>query len=95
MEKVGVWKMSIFVVSSSYINVDAGDYAHEILGAFETFDSAQKVFEQAIKDTRCDFSGEDYEETEYAEGDMAYAIWVPEYEMSYRCEIKITEMEIK
>ena len=87
--------MNVFVVSSSYINVDTGDYAHEVLGVYQDFELAQKVFERAIKDARCDFSGEDYEETEYAKGDMAYAIWVPEYEMSYRCEIKITEMEIK
>ena len=87
--------MNVFIVSSSYINVDAGDYNHEIIGAYEDFSLAQRILENEIKNARCDFADEDYEELEYTKGDMAYAIWVPEYEMSYRCELKITEVEVK
>lgn len=87
--------MTVYVLTSSYLNVDSGDCEHMVDGVFETFEQAQKAMEQEIKDTRTDFEGVDYEEDNYVEGDMSWSIWEKECYMSYHCDIKITEIEVQ
>ena len=87
--------MTVYVLTSHYIDVDSGDYNSEVIGVYEDIDDATKDMKQAIKDTKCDFQDEDYETSDYVDGDMSWSIWHKEYEMTYRCDIKITECEVK
>lgn len=87
--------MTVYVVVSNYVCVDSGDYESRVDGVFESFEDAQRLMEQEIKDTRTDFKDYDTEEQEYTKGDMAWAIWETEQYMSHHCDITIHEQEVQ
>lgn len=83
--------MTVYVLTSNYINVDSGDYDNTVIGVYTSIDKALEQLKDCIKDARYDFQDEDYEESNYCEGDMTYSIWHKEYEMTYRCDLAIEE----
>lgn len=87
--------MKVYVLTSTYICVDSGDYEHIVEGVYENVDDALKQMKQDIKDTKNDFKDYDTEEDNYVEGDMSWSIWETEEYMSHHCDIQITECEIK
>lgn len=87
--------MLVYVLTSTYICVDSGDFESRVDGVYENIEDALKQMKQEIKDTRIDFEEVDYEEDNYVEGDMSWSIWEKEYYMSYHCDIKITECEVQ
>ena len=86
--------MKVFVLISTYIDVDSGDYESRVDGVYESVEDANKQMQQEIKDTRTDFENYDTEEDNYVEGDMTWSIWEKDYYMSHSCVIKITQCEI-
>ena len=40
--------MTVYVLTTNYINVDSGDYNHEVIGVYENIDDANKDMKQAI-----------------------------------------------
>ena len=86
--------MKVYVLTSSYLNVDSGDFEHGVDGVFLTFEQAQNAMEREIKSARADFEGVDCEERYYAEFDLIWSIWEKGCCMSHCCDIKITEIEI-
>ena len=87
--------MTVYVLTSTYICVDSGDYENRIDGVYENVEDALKQMKQEIKDTRIDFEDYDIEEDAYVEGDMCWSIWEKEQFMSHHCVIQITECEVK
>lgn len=87
--------MTVYVLTSTYVCVDSGDYENRIDGVYENVEDALKQMEQEIKDTRLDFEDYDTEEDAYVEGDMCWSIWEKEQFMSHHCVIQITECEVK
>lgn len=87
--------MLVYVLTSTYICVDSGDYESRVDGVYENIEDALKQMKQEIKDTRTDFEYYDTEEDTYVEGDMCWSIWENEQYMSHHCDIKITECEVQ
>lgn len=87
--------MLVYVLTSTYICVDSGDYESRVDGVYESIEQAQKQMKQEIKDTRNDFADYDTEEDNYVEGDMSWSIWEKEQYMSHHCDIQITECEVQ
>ena len=85
--------MKVYVLTSSYLNVDRGDFGHDVDGVFTTFEQAQNAMEREIKSARTDFEGVDCEEKYYG-SDLIWSIWEKGCCMSHCCDIKITEIEI-
>ena len=86
--------MKVFVLMSTYIDVDSGEYESRVDGVYESVEDANKQMQQEIKDTRTDFKNYDTEEDNYVEGDMTWSIWEKDCYMSHSCVIKITQCEI-
>ena len=87
--------MLVYVLTSTYICVDSGDYESRVDGVYENVEDALKQMEQEIKDTRTDFENYDTEEDTYVEGDMSWSIWEKEEYASHHCDIQITECKVK
>ena len=87
--------MLVYVLTSTYVCVDSGDYESHVDGVYENIEDALKQMKQEIKDTRLDFEDYDTEEDTYVDGDMNWSIWEKEEYMSHHCDIQITECEIK
>ncbi len=87
--------MTVYVLTSHYIDVDSGDYNSEVIGVYENIDDAQKDLKDNIKWTRSDFQNYDFEESDFIDGDMSWSIWEKDSEMSHRCELEIKECEVK
>ena len=87
--------MVVYVLTSTYICVDSGDYESRVDGVYENVDKALKQMAQEIEDTRTDFKDYDTEEDNYVEGDMSWSIWEKEQYMSHHCDIQITEQEVQ
>lgn len=85
--------MKVYVLTSSYLNVDGGDCEHGVDGVFTTFEQAKNAMERKIKDTRAYFEGMDCEEKYYIDFDVAWSIWEKGCYMSRHFDIKITEIE--
>ena len=87
--------MRVYVLTSTYVDVDSGDYESRVDGVYENIEDALKQMEQEIKDTRTDFENYDTEEDTYVEGDMSWSIWEKEQYMSHHCDIQIFESEVQ
>ena len=87
--------MFVYVLTSTYVCVDSGDYESCVLGVYESIEDALEQMEQEIKDARTDFKEYDTEEDDYVEGDMCWSIWEKEQYMSHHCDIEITECKVK
>ena len=87
--------MKVYVLTSSYLNVDGGDCEHGVVGVFVTFEQAQNAMAQEIKGARTDFEGVGCEEDHYVEGDASWSIWEKGCCMSHCFDIKITEIEVQ
>ena len=87
--------MTVYVVKSTYIDVDSGDFESRVEGVFENIEGAHTLMVNLIKDTRHDFKDYDTEEEDYVDGDMSWSIWEKEYYMSHHCDITISECEVK
>ena len=86
--------MKVYVLTSTYICVDSGDYESRVDGVYGNVEDALRQMKQEMKDDRIDFKDCDAEEDDYAEGDMSWSIWEKDYYMSHHCDIKITECEV-
>lgn len=87
--------MLVYVLTSTYICVDSGDFESRVDGVYENVEDALKQMKQEIKDTRTDFEDYDTEEDTYVEGDMSWSIWEKEQYMSHHCDIQITEQVVQ
>jgi hypothetical protein len=87
--------MRVYVLTSTYVDVDSGDFDSRVDGVYENIEDALKQMEQEIKDTRTDFENYDTEEDTYVEGDMSWSIWEKEQYMSHHCDIQIFENEVQ
>ena len=87
--------MLVYVLTSTYICVDSGDYESRVDGVYENVEDALKQMKQEIKDTRTDFEDYDTEEDTYVEGDMSWSIWEKEQYMSHHCDIQIIEQVVQ
>jgi uncharacterized protein YajQ (UPF0234 family) len=87
--------MTVYVLTSTYVCVDSGDYESCVVGVYENVENALEQMKQEIKDTRTDFENYDTEEETYVEGDMSWSIWESEEYMSHHCDIQITECIVK
>lgn len=86
--------MTVYVLTSNYIDVDSGDVNNQVIGVYQDIEVAQQEMKEQIKFAKQDFDGCDYEESDFVEGDMSYEIWEKEWSMAHRCEIKIQESEV-
>lgn len=87
--------MLVYVLTSTYVCVDSGDFESRVVGVYENVEDALTQMKQEIKDTRTDFKDYDTEEDNYVEGDMSWSIWEKEEYMSHHCDIQITECEVE
>ena len=87
--------MIVYVLTSTYVCVDSGDYDNRVDGVYESVDKALEHMKREIEETRKDFEDYDYEEDNYVEGDMNWSIWEKEEYASHHCDIQITECEVQ
>ena len=86
---------TVFVLVSSYVNVDSGDNSLEILGVYRDFHKAQEELELQIKQVRKDFDYVDAEEDNYVRGDMSWTICEKGEYFSLHCDLFIQEVTIQ
>lgn len=87
--------MLVYVLTSTYVCVDSGDFETRVDGVYEDIDKALEQMKQEIKDARTDFKDYDTEEDNYVEGDTSWSIWEKAEYMSHHCDIKIIECAVE
>ena len=86
----------VYIITSSYIDVDSGDCDTRVDGVYAKLEEAKEKFDQLVEETRKDFEPYDYEEDCYGTSfDLSYSIYEKGEYMSHHCDIIITECEIK
>ncbi len=87
--------MVVYILTSTYTDVDSGDYESHVVGVYENVEDALKQMKQEIKDAKIDFENYDTEEDDYVDGDMSWSIWESGQYVSHHCDIQITECEVQ
>jgi len=87
--------MWVYVLISSYMDVDSGDYCNSVLGVFKTLEDAKQELDNQRKWTICDFENYDYESEDTIEEDWKWSIWEKDQEMTHRCELRIELEKVK
>ena len=86
--------MTVYVLSSYYVNVDTGEESNEIIGVYGSYDKAFGRMTKEIPEIRKDFDYCDTEEHDFVDGDMCWEIWEKELYFSHHCNLIIYEKEI-
>ena len=86
--------MTVYVLTVVWQR-DSGDCGNEVIGVYQDFELAQRLFKNEMKNAKKDLEDLDTEEDNYIDGDMSWSIW-EEGEYCYNhIDIQITECEVK
>lgn len=84
--------MKVYVLVEDYVNVDAGDFATNILGVYESKDKAKKKFNKEKREIVKEFESCDYE---MEESETVFSIWETGEWATYHDTMMIVEKEIE
>ena len=84
----------VYVLVREDTNVDSGCFETEVIGVYDSFDKAEESMVEEMRNARIDFANDDFEEENYAQGDMSWSIWEKDGFSVNHTIIKIVAKEI-
>ena len=86
--------MEIFILTKSVLNTDSGVCDTYVVGAYDSFEKAQKRMSEEVIKAREEFAGIENNEASYAHGDTHWGIWEKGQYMSNHLELEIHPQKI-
>lgn len=86
--------MEIFILTISVLNTDSGVCDTYVLGAYDSFEKAQKRMSEEVVKAREEFAEIDHTEFPYERDDTSWGIWEKGQYMSNHLELEIHPQKI-
>lgn len=92
----------VYVLVSTYIDTDSGDFRQEVIGVYKDSQKAKKTLRSEIKDTKACFKGCFYHcdyttksKTDEIDHSIVWSIYDKSQPENHFCELKLAKRDIK